>query len=136
MNKELLRKLEDLERIVIETNISEIADDTELWGRADVIISEKKDDDIRNWLGNQPLVLSYQESEPRRRAVITSFAKELSWLFYQLRAIFSERVDYSSKYDFYGLLAQSAIDYIDEKESKQDLNEFLQVVIEAAKSFL
>jgi len=135
MNSETITKLEDLKKQVIETDISEISKETELWGGADVIICEKMDRDIKIWLENQPIVISSQMSDPRRRAVITNFAKELSWLFYQLKKIFSERIDYSSKYDFYGLLAQSAMEYLEEHEGEEELTELLLRVIDSSRTF-
>lgn len=87
------------------------------WGGADVIIRNKLTPDVESWVGNEPFVISFQNNEPRRRAVITTYSKELSWLFYQLRDIFSVEIDYISKYDFYGMLAQSAMDFIEENNS-------------------
>ena len=48
-----------------------------IWGGADVIISEKTSKELNNWLGNQPLVISFQTSAPMRRLVVTQHAVEL-----------------------------------------------------------
>ena len=63
------------------------------------------------------------------------YARELSWLFYQLKSIFSERIDYLSKYDFYGMLAQSAIDQITKGDKPQDDKALLLAVLNKAKGF-
>ncbi len=64
------------------------------------------------------------------------WSKELSWLFYQLKNLFSEKIDYVSKYDFYGLLGQSAIDYLTNNEELQDAKGLLLTVLNTAKGFL
>lgn len=46
--------------------------------------------------------------------MITKFASELSWLFYQLRDCCSGTYDYASKYDFFGLLAFAANKHLQE----------------------
>ena len=92
-------------------------------------------DNIKEWLGNQPFVVSLQENTPQRRAVITQFSKELSWLFYELKNIFAEKTDHISKYDFYGLLAQAAIEYLDNSNDKVQCDQLLKVVLTKAWSF-
>ncbi|BBO16659.1 conserved hypothetical protein [Candidatus Brocadia pituitae] len=135
MKDSLLTQIEKLEQKIKTTDISAEARTVKEWGGADVIIKERLDRDVKNWLGNQPLVISLQNTEPRRRAVITNCAKELSWLFYQLKGIFFERIDYISKYDFYGLLAQSAIDHITKSKETQDAKPLLLAVLNTAKGF-
>lgn len=135
MNRDIMTQLEALKQRIEHTDISQDVESIEEWGGADVIIKSHLDSDIEKWLGNQPLVISYQSSEPRRRAVITKFYKELSWLFYQLRDIFSGNIDYITKYDFYGLLAQSAIDYITLHGELQDAKPLLLTVLNSSKGF-
>jgi hypothetical protein len=106
------------------------------WGGADVIISSRLSDDTKRWLGDTHMVISMQETRPRHRAVITEYSRELSWLFYELGAIFSEMIDYVSKYDFYGALAQSAIDYLDEKQENVGCKELLRALLNKARRFL
>ncbi len=135
MKDSLLKQIEDLKQRIMTSDISVEASTVKEWGGADVIIKARLDKDTQNWLENQPLIISLQSTEPRRRAVITNYAKELSWLFYQLRDIFSERIDYVSKYDFYGLLAQSAIDHIATNNESQDAKHLLLSVLNTAKGF-
>jgi hypothetical protein len=105
------------------------------WGGADVIIEARLDENTKRWLGDQPYVISPQNTDPRRRAVITEYSKELSWLFYQLRDIFHGKLDYVSKYDFYSVLAQSAIDYLKNNEDLKDAKGLLIEVLNTAKGF-
>ena len=105
------------------------------WGGTDVIIKSKLDENSKKWLGDKRYVISLQNTEPRRRAVVTEYSKELSWLFYQLRDLFSGKIDYISKYDFYGLLAQSAIDYLANNGDQQDAKGLLIEVLNTAKGF-
>lgn len=135
MKRNLLAQIEDLKQRIETTNISMEARTVNEWGGADVIIKKISDADTEKWLGDQPLVISFQSTEPRRRAVITKYSKELSWLFYQLKTIFSEKIDYVSKYDFYGLLAQSAINYLTNNEETQDAKGLLLTVLNTAKGF-
>lgn len=135
MNDNLLVKIDDLKHHIESVDISMEAKTTEEWGGADVIIKSILDESIKEWLGEQPIVISFQSTEPRRRAVITKYSKELSWLFYELRNLFSEKIDYISKYDFYGLLAQTAIDCLENNEEAQDAKGLLLEVLNAAKGF-
>ena len=123
------------QRIRVE-DISKEASVTREWRSADVIITKGLENNFEKWLEYQPLVISSQNTEPRRRAVITEYSKELSWLFYQLRNIFSNRIDYTSKYDFYGSLAQSAIDYLGKNKESRDVKALLLTVLSTSKGFL
>ncbi|MDR4496997.1 MAG: hypothetical protein MRK02_03585 [Candidatus Scalindua sp.] len=136
MKQELFEKLDELEQKINSEDFFSEVNSLKEWGGADVVISNRLTSDIKKWLGDQPLVISLQKTEPRRRAVITEFSKELSWLFYQLRDIFAEEVDYISKYDFYGLLAQAAIDYLEVNQGNAKCNELLNAVIDKARSFV
>ena len=135
MKRDLLRQIEDLQMRIENTDISVEAKAVEEWGGADVIIQQTLDADIEKWLGDQPAVIALQSTEPRRRAVITENSRELSWLFYELSDVFSEEIDYTSKYDFYGLLAQSAIDYLADYEYVQDPRDLLLAVLNASRGF-
>ncbi len=104
------------------------------WGGADVIIACKKNDRTRNFLEGQKVVVSFQKTEPQRRVVITQYAKELSWLFLRLGDVFQGHLDFMSKYDFYGLLAQSAIDYI-EDNGDENCKALLCAVLNQGRKF-
>ena len=135
MEQEILKRLDDLQQKIDSGEFAAEATSVEEWGGADVIISTRLTDRIKEWRGDQPVVISFQETGPQRRAVITEYSKELSWLFYELGGIFAEEIDYVSKYDFYGLLAQSALDYLDAHKGKVKCDQLLTAVLDMARSF-
>tara|TARA_Y100000768_G_C23855575_1_gene623163 strand:+ start:443 stop:913 length:471 start_codon:yes stop_codon:yes gene_type:complete len=149
-NDELIRRLNELREVIVNDDILKIAREDEeiqdllyeykkgksIWGGADVIISEKTSKELNNWLGNQPLVISFQTSAPTRKLVVTQHAVELSWLFIQLRELYRDRIDYISKYDFYGELAQKAIDIVKETDDKCSNRELLFEVLRRSKIYI
>lgn len=135
MNQEISYRLDELQRKIKSKVFLDEASSIKEWGGADVIICSRLKESIKKWLGDQPLVISFQKTEPRRRAVITKFSKELSWLFYQLRDVFAGEIDYISKYDFYGLLAQAAIDYLETKQENAEYDQLFYSVLDKARSF-
>ncbi|MBX3007620.1 MAG: hypothetical protein KF816_06285 [Melioribacteraceae bacterium] len=106
------------------------------WGGADVIIEKRLDEDTKAWIEDQSTVFSFQKTETTRQVVITEYSKELSWLFYQLKKIFSSRIDYVSKYEFYGSLAQSAIEYLSKNKESENIKELLLAVLNKSKEFV
>lgn len=136
MDSKILSELKKLEQQILSEDISQMARSTREWGGADVVIASNMTEGIRQWVDDQPLVISLQETAPRRRAVVTQYSKELSWLFEQLKHIFSEKIDYVSKYDFYGLLAQSAIYYMENNADNQNVKCLLLHVLNTAKGWL
>jgi hypothetical protein len=135
MNQELIEKLDSLERKIESGNIVREASSIMEWAGADVIISSQLNDSIKEWFGDQFMVISLQKTEPRRRAVITEFSKELSWLFYQLKDIFAEEIDNMSKHDFYGMLAQASIDYLEKNQEDLKCDQLLYSVLKKARSY-
>jgi hypothetical protein len=71
-----------------------------------------------------------------RRVVITKYAVELTWLFIQLRELYYERIDSVSKYDFYGELAQKAIDVVNETDNKCSVEKLLFEVLRTSKIYI
>lgn len=136
MSHRILSNLENLQQRIQTEGIPKEAASTREWGGADVIIKREMDDMTRQWLGHRSEVISLQATTPRRRAVITEHAIELSWLFEQLKVIFAGQIDYISKYDFYGLLAQSALDYIESRPADRDATGLLLAVIATARGFV
>lgn len=137
MEYNILTELEKLEQQIQTEDISkEVSIINNEWGGADVIIRNRLDKNAKKWIEGQPHVISFQDTEPRRRAVITEYSKELTWLFCQLKQIFSGRIDYVSKYDFYGSLAQSAIDYLENNKQSKDMKTLLLTVLNKAKGFI
>ena len=128
--------LEKLENLIQTTGIPKTAKSAREWGGADVVIKKELDENTKRWLEDQHIVISSQNTEPKRRAVITEYSNELSWLFYELKEIFSGKFDYISKYDFYGALAQSAIDYLENNKENKDAKALLLAVLNTSKQFI
>ncbi|HSQ89702.1 hypothetical protein, partial [Romboutsia sp.] len=61
--------------------------------------------------------------------------KELSWLFYQLKDIFAGELNYISKPVFYGMLAQTSIDYLEKNKEDVKYDQLLFSVLDKARSF-
>ena len=70
---------------------------SEPWGGADVVIS-----------AHPAPAKSGEGFYPAPRFVVTPHVAELSWLFESLRDAFTSVIDYQSKYEFYGRLADAA----------------------------
>ena len=135
MNKELIEKLDSLELKIESRNIVKEANSIMEWAGSDVIISSQLNDSIKEWFGDQFAVITLEKTEPRRRAVITEFSKELSWLFYQLKDIFAGELNYISKPVFYGMLAQTSIDYLEKNKEDVKCDQLLFSVLDKARSF-
>jgi len=135
MNQELIEKLDYLERKICSGIIVREANSIMEWAGSDVIISSQLNDSIKEWFGDQFPVFTLEKTEPRRRAVITEFSKELSWLFYQLKDIFAGELNYISKPVFYGMLAQTSIDYLEKNKEDLKCDQLLFCVLDKARSF-
>jgi len=135
MNKELIEKLDSLELKIESRNIVKEANSIMEWAGSDVIISSQLNDAIKEWFGDQFAVITLEKTEPRRKAVITEFSKELSWLFYQLKDIFAGELNYISKPVFYGMLAQTSIDYLEKNQEDVKCDQLLLSVLDKARSF-
>ena len=135
MDIKIIDKLNKLERKILSRDLAQLSEKTQEWGGADVIISRKLSKNNLKWLGDENIIISMQETTPKKRLVVTKYSKELSWLFYQLRDLYSGKIDYISKYDFYGILAQTAIDYIKNNKNKVNDKELLLCVLDSSRSF-
>ena len=133
MKKDVNANLEELRACVAGDGIPLISSNEGQWGGADVVILGEMDDQTRKWLDEQPVVISPQSTEPRRRAIVTRHSQELSWLFLRLKALFADRIDFVSKYDFYGLLAKAALDHIEANGDGEDCKPLLLAVLARAE---
>lgn len=128
---------EKLEELREKVNRGEVkAEGVREWGGADVVITSRRTPQVMQWLEDSGIVIRLQSSVPRRRLVVTPYAGELSWLFYQLRDIFAGRIDFVSKYDFYGALAQAAMDEIEKNPVAESCAGLLNAVIDRAFGML
>lgn len=95
-----------------------------LWGGADIVITTIP-----------PVPRTGDGFYPEPRYVVTPFAFELSWLFECLRDCFAGMIDYVSKYEFYGRLADAAERYgSDRSVEHQTSSGLLDAVICEARS--
>ena len=147
---ELLLRINDLKTKIVNEDIQKIAKNhsefeetlqnyekgNNVWSGADVIITEQINDTHKAWLENQPIVLSFQQFDAMKRLVVTQHAFELSWLFIQLRELYSGRIDNVLKFDFYGELAQKAIDTINFTNDENSYEELLLAVLRQSKVYI
>ena len=111
---EIAIKLQGLEQDIKNKSYLKDLKKIKDWGGADVVVASKMTESLDRWIGSQPKVITgldykdYGIIENRRRLIITKYSKELSWLIYELKAIFLGFIDWSTKYEFYGLMAHQA----------------------------
>jgi hypothetical protein len=147
MNRLIEIKFDRIENRIDSGDFIDEAQKVQEWGGAGVIISSKLNDDLKKWLSDDDLmreahqfesemkkwIPDYKNAEPRR-AVITKFPKELSWLFYQLRDVFSYMEDFDlAKYVLFGMLAQSAINYLEVNKEETECTNLLKSVLNEAR---
>ena len=118
-------------------DLKKITDDGHYqWGGAGVIIAQKMTPNLERFINEQPsMVINVDFEAPDfvddiRRIVLTPYSYELSWLFYELKNIFKDYIDFRSKFQFYGLLAQSANDFINKHNEEYDSKSLLSYVLE------
>jgi len=88
-------KIDALREIILTKDLRKESNNTILFGGADISIVAKLPDKKDGFYGDPQFV-------------VTKYAKELSWLVFQLKEIFKEDLDYMNKYPFYGRLAERA----------------------------
>jgi hypothetical protein len=109
----------------------------QLWGGADVIIELQETERTRHFLGtNQPHYINGINYGSARQVVITKDARELSWLFEKMRDVFRSRIDYLSKYEFFGALAETSNEFIKKYDDTQTTEQLLLHVLETPKKWL
>ncbi len=101
------KQIENLEALVRAGKITELAATTKPFGGAHIMIVGKRLEAKDSFYG-----------EPE--FVITKHYKELSWLVNQLKEIFSDKIDFANKLDFYGLIADTANQSITYKGDQLD----------------
>lgn len=114
------KELDALSRKLLEEPISFIQE----WGGADVVITM------------QPPQTHSGGFYPEPRYVVTPNAKQLSWLFVQLRDIFSDLYDGASKVEFFGRLANAALRYQSKCRGNENQYDLLVAVLSEAYTIL
>ena len=98
---------------------------------ADVMITNMH----TSWADDNHPVISFQKIEPRHRQVVTRYYFEVSWVFFELQKIYSDTFDFINKFDFYGILAQKALDYLEKNGEPETPIPLLLAVIEGAREW-
>lgn len=134
--KRIIKELDKIELKIKNEEYNSESRRIRPFGGADVIISKSLTPENERWVNDQSYVISPQKTETRKRLVITPYEKELTWLFHQLADVFHEQIDFVNKYDFYGLLAQNALDFIENNDSEYDCNSLLLSVLNGSKAYV
>ena len=132
MNFEVLQKLDKLEQRIAEREY-EAAGDVEMWDGFDVVVSAHADDSLEHWVRIPTQSCDFHRVEARRRAVVTRYARELSWLFEQLRDIHPGEIERITDEDFYALLSDEANQYIEEHKAGATASHLLESVIKKVR---
>jgi hypothetical protein len=115
-------KLNELAHQLAGGSIPEAPDE---WGGADVVIRAKT-----------PKKRTEPGFYPEPRSVVTPNSRHLTWLFYQLRDAFHDILDYMTKIEFYGRLANAALRYQSRCSGPEVRNELLLAVLHEACAML
>lgn len=110
-------ELSALSRKIDESEVKDLRS-THDWGGADVVVS--------------PVSLEKASTGgfyPEPRTVVTQFSREVSWLFEQLRGIFSDLLESDSKIEFYGRLANAAKNYQQRVNGGENAKDILKAVL-------
>jgi hypothetical protein len=114
------KELDALSRKLLEEPIPSAQE----WGGADVVIKAQ----LHHKQGGS--------FYPQPRYVVTHSAKQLSWLFGQLRDIFGDLYDSASKIEFFGRLANAALRYQNRCNGNEKQYDLLVAVLNEAYSIL
>ncbi len=96
----------------------------------------------KEWSGADVTITSRQPEiqsggfYPEPRYVVTPNAKQLSWLFYQLRDIFTGLYDGTTKIEFFGRLANAALRYQGKCKGEEKQYDLLFAVLHEAFAML
>jgi len=123
MNIEFTEKRKELENLLQRLNRAPIPK-SENWGGADVVITSQKPESKGGGFYPEP------------RYVVTEHASQLSWLFVQLRNVFSGLLDGTTKIEFYGRLANAALRYQSKNEGNENQKDLLFAVLHEAFAML
>lgn len=98
MRNEKMKTIEELKRLKNAILDNKIGKAKELWGGADVVVTEQPQKDINSFYPDPFLVVSQK------------YSLEISWMFEKLRdAFYAEKlIDGCSKLEFFGRLARAA----------------------------
>ncbi len=93
------------------------------WGGADVAIVDTLPEKTEEGFYPDPFF------------VATRYSLELSWLFEEIASVFKGQLDYQIKYEFFGQLANAAVEHI-ERYKDGDCTGLLVSVLDQAESMI
>lgn len=100
-----------------------------LWGCADIIVKFKRTEKLTAWESDSNLFIDADGLKQSSKVLIISkHARHISALFYAMKEIFNDYIDFANKYTFYGRLGKRAKAYIDKKD---DQGVLLEIIAEA-----
>ncbi|MDO5510370.1 MAG: hypothetical protein Q4F57_06715 [Weeksellaceae bacterium] len=109
-----------LREIVLQDDVTSLAQSSSMFGGADIkIVHTRPKPKPENSFYDEP------------QFVVTKYAKELSWLIFQLKDVFSSELNYMNKYEFYSRLAERANKSIE--IHGEDLSRMFQDVLDDAE---
>jgi len=129
MKFETLQKLDKLQEEIEVRAFDREKTAIDEWEDFDVIVRSQQDDRTRRWVRIPAQTFEFHQAEARRRAVVTRYARELSWLFEALRKIHPDEIERLSNHDFYAFLADAANLYIEENKGGLAASRLLEAVM-------
>lgn len=133
MNFETLQKLDKLQQEIDDRAFEKEKPISDEWEQFDVIIRSKTDEYIRRWVHVPTQSHDFHRAEPKRRSVVTRYAKELVWLFKKLEEIHPGEIERLSDHDFYGLLADAANLYMEENKQGMTASGLLETLVDEVR---
>lgn len=105
------------------------------WQEYDVAIADTDDDEELSHWRRLPSESEqeFRRVEPHRRVVITRFAKELSWLFQELKKIHPSEIERHTNHDFYAELADEANLYIEHHRQDVTASRLMEAVLDKVR---
>ena len=99
--KGIVKARDNLSLLTVKIHNKEYKGNDYFWGGAGIVIGEKPPPKSKGWW-------------PDERYLVTPYAKELSWLFIQLRDVFYDipLIDYFNKYEFFARLLDASEAYV------------------------
>ena len=129
--QKIIKSLKNIEEKINDQNFKIDITDICNFSGADVIISSKMNSRLKEFINDTPFIVNLDSQdfvEEKHRVIITKYSKELSWLFFKLRDIFKDKIDFSNKFQFYGILAEAAKNKL-QKNPNCSLNDLLRSVL-------
>jgi hypothetical protein len=128
VNFETRQALDRLEQDIQDRGYEDFSG--KLWHEFDVMVCPRENEAIRRWRKlPSSNVNEFHHMVPQHRVIETGYARELSWLFEQLRHIHVSEIERRTHFDFYAELAETAILFIEQHRQALTALSLLQAVL-------